>query len=467
MKKTAVTFLCILWTLSVAGCLSAKSEDTSTDEYYELDELLEGFMESIVDADADQFTGLFWPDGVHFVYMEDDEQEYEGQGDISANSEHAWSFIPGDSFEFPALEIFKEEDTQRIHFVYKDLDMRQILYVQRRGELWAVTELVTESYTPHIASDPLKKWADANNNGVFEEAELETYLEAAGTMFTHEHTAEDGFSVAFDADSDGFINRSEIELFRQLSLGVVLPSVFHSEPGYALEMADMNGDGTVSEKEIAMVQQYLASSHPERLPGPDLVAGLKPVIDQDSDGSVSKEEHGDYYYDITERLLLYPFPSNPLETLFAPGLPPGSGTGIFRGNMEHIQGKRIAVLAFENLADPGNNAQTSALTRYVENALVGTNRVTVVDRNDIDKLIEEHRFQAQGLTDENTAIEIGKLAGTQLIATGVFGRVDSTLYLQLRLIDVETGALTASSIAETGELSGLKTLCEEAVRMLF
>ena len=90
-----------------------------------------------------------------------------------------------------------------------------------------------------------------------------------------------------------------------------------------------------------------------------------------------------------------------------------------------------------------------------------------IDRNSIEKIIEEYNFQTAGLTDEQTAVEIGKLAGAEIIVTGSIGGDGSNFYLQLRLIDVETAEVVASSLGAAKIENEFLKMSSQAVERLF
>lgn len=106
----------------------------------------------------------------------------------------------------------------------------------------------------------------------------------------------------------------------------------------------------------------------------------------------------------------------------------------------------------------------AAASRAAENALTEGFRFKVVERRDLDKLIEEQRLQATGLIDAREAVRLGKMAGADAVLFGDVERAASQLEckaspqsfvgvytasaaLKLRLVGVETGeTLWACSI---------------------
>lgn len=82
----------------------------------------------------------------------------------------------------------------------------------------------------------------------------------------------------------------------------------------------------------------------------------------------------------------------------------------------------IAVLPF-NVASDGRQAhaaETATLQAYVTSALTEVNDpfLTVVDRDNIQRILDEQRLGMSGVVDENTAVSAGKLVGAQAVIMG-------------------------------------------------
>ncbi|MDX9703163.1 MAG: CsgG/HfaB family protein [Candidatus Auribacterota bacterium] len=95
-----------------------------------------------------------------------------------------------------------------------------------------------------------------------------------------------------------------------------------------------------------------------------------------------------------------------------------------------------------------------------ERTLISSYSFNIVDRRNIKRLIEEQQFQATGLTNQDTAIRIGKISGADAILTGevheafayfnvktagtagadgFIGTYVAHVSIELRLVHVETG----------------------------
>jgi Mg-chelatase subunit ChlD len=80
---------------------------------------------------------------------------------------------------------------------------------------------------------------------------------------------------------------------------------------------------------------------------------------------------------------------------------------------------------------------------------------TIVERKDLQKILEEQEFQYSALADEKTAAKLGSLLGAQVIVTGqLFAKAD-TYEVFLKLLRVETGEVLSVTKAKLDKGLGL------------
>jgi len=72
---------------------------------------------------------------------------------------------------------------------------------------------------------------------------------------------------------------------------------------------------------------------------------------------------------------------------------------------------------------------------------VNSRQYTVVDRNDIDKVLVEHNFQMSGYVDDNAFVSIGKFIGATVVVTGSISGTGSQKRLVIKAIDVLTSEI--------------------------
>jgi len=62
----------------------------------------------------------------------------------------------------------------------------------------------------------------------------------------------------------------------------------------------------------------------------------------------------------------------------------------------------------------------------------------VIDRNHLDVLLKEHKLNAEGYIDENTAKELGKIVAVDAIITGTYTVLNTVVKVRAKALDTET-----------------------------
>jgi len=87
---------------------------------------------------------------------------------------------------------------------------------------------------------------------------------------------------------------------------------------------------------------------------------------------------------------------------------------------------RVAVADFRNNAEGVTDAVRLAITDMLVTELGRTPGVSVLERSRMETIAKEQRLAASGLVEESTAIQLGRLAGVQMIITGAITEFSST-----------------------------------------
>ena len=105
--------------------------------------------------------------------------------------------------------------------------------------------------------------------------------------------------------------------------------------------------------------------------------------------------------------------------------------------------------------------EAASLTDRMRSELVATGVVTVVERGAMQAILAEQDFQLSGCTSDECAVEVGQLLGVTMMIAGTVGKIGSTYTLDLRTIDIETGAIASTMTRDyRGEIDGLITQIE-------
>ena len=119
----------------------------------------------------------------------------------------------------------------------------------------------------------------------------------------------------------------------------------------------------------------------------------------------------------------------------------------------------VAILDFEGRGINQMEAQT--LTDRLMSEMVNTNAVIMVERNQMEEIMQEQGFQQSGCTTSECAAEVGALLGVQNMVSGSFGKLGNSYTIDAKLFSVSTGG-TIRSVSKTykGEVDGLLTIIE-------
>ena len=100
--------------------------------------------------------------------------------------------------------------------------------------------------------------------------------------------------------------------------------------------------------------------------------------------------------------------------------------------------------------------QVNMLTERLRTEIGNTEAVRLIERNAVDNIMEEQKFQLTGLTDSKTVVKIGTLLGAQFMINGAIGKIGSKFTIDAKMFSVETGeTVRTSNTTYQGNISGL------------
>lgn len=130
---------------------------------------------------------------------------------------------------------------------------------------------------------------------------------------------------------------------------------------------------------------------------------------------------------------------------------------------------RIAILPFKNTRrkkeyDPIGRATAELLY----DALSADPGISVVERAQIQKLVDEMKLGLSGIVDSKTAAEVGRLHGASALLIGSFMVLGSKVQMTARFVDTESGRVGAIPSAvvsgKLGDLFGLQDRLVDKIR---
>ncbi|MCI5122195.1 MAG: hypothetical protein D3908_13585 [Candidatus Electrothrix sp. AUS4] len=135
-------------------------------------------------------------------------------------------------------------------------------------------------------------------------------------------------------------------------------------------------------------------------------------------------------------------------------------------------GSVLAVWDLENFSITENQIlddMQEFLTAKVTETLKEQGGYVVIERQKLLLALEELSLGSSELADENSRLEIGRLIGAQLMVFGGYQQVGEQLRIDLRMVEVESGAVvrTAEHTAATaGDVAGVLAAAEAVAKEL-
>ena len=87
----------------------------------------------------------------------------------------------------------------------------------------------------------------------------------------------------------------------------------------------------------------------------------------------------------------------------------------------------------------------------------------VIERTQLRVLVQEHKLGASGLLDPQTARKLGQIAGVQAITTGTLTEFGDSVRLSLKVLDVNTARVIASSTVDIPKTNAIQELLAKEV----
>ena len=102
----------------------------------------------------------------------------------------------------------------------------------------------------------------------------------------------------------------------------------------------------------------------------------------------------------------------------------------------------ISVLYFDNTtADPEYQWLSKGLADMIISDLNGLPGIKIIERESLEKVLQEQALSLTGLTEEGSAAEIGKLLQADQLIYGAYILNDDLIRIDLKLVSVESGTI--------------------------
>ncbi len=113
-------------------------------------------------------------------------------------------------------------------------------------------------------------------------------------------------------------------------------------------------------------------------------------------------------------------------------------------SVQSAEKTNIAVLDFEVRGSVSPD-EVKIITDRFQTELINGKKFSVLERNQVDKILEEQGFQNSGACSSNDCqIEMGQMLGVDQLIAGSIGKLGNLFTVNLKVIDVETAEIVAS-----------------------
>lgn len=147
-------------------------------------------------------------------------------------------------------------------------------------------------------------------------------------------------------------------------------------------------------------------------------------------------------------------------------------TFIFKGigcvfGQDGQEQPRIAVLPF---TDTNTSAKSEgygeAIAGMLMTELINGKVFQVVERSEIDRMMQEIAFQISGAVDSRTAKQIGELLGVDIIVFGNVAKFDPLVETDIRLVDTQSGEALLAEHASSESGVEIRNMVENLARKI-
>ena len=125
--------------------------------------------------------------------------------------------------------------------------------------------------------------------------------------------------------------------------------------------------------------------------------------------------------------------------------------------------KTVAVVDFQ-LIGGVSHTWGEGFTEVFRTQLAEQKDYKVVERAQLQKVLEEQELSSSTLVDENSAAKFGKILGANYVVTGSVISQETGNIINVRFINVEKGTVELARSIEVAEGEGLNQICKRIVQ---
>jgi TolB-like protein len=109
---------------------------------------------------------------------------------------------------------------------------------------------------------------------------------------------------------------------------------------------------------------------------------------------------------------------------------------------------KIAVIPFQDLSTDAVTTFGKYIAEELTTALFNSGKFNIVERNLLNKVLDELKLGQTGIVELKSAKELGKMTGVDAIIAGTIADLGTTIAINCRLIETESGEVFAAAKAK-------------------
>jgi TolB-like protein len=133
----------------------------------------------------------------------------------------------------------------------------------------------------------------------------------------------------------------------------------------------------------------------------------------------------------------------------------------------HITDKKktkIAVIPFQNLKTDVVSTFGKYIAEELTTALFNSGKFEIIERNLLNKILDELKLSQTGAVDPSSAKELGKITGVNAIVTGTIQDLINRVAVNCRLIETETGNIFAAASVKIIKDETITKIIEDVIQ---
>ena len=107
-----------------------------------------------------------------------------------------------------------------------------------------------------------------------------------------------------------------------------------------------------------------------------------------------------------------------------------------------------------------SSMEAAIVSDFLRGELVKSEQFNVLDRQNMEKVLNEQKFQLNECTTEECAVQMGRLLNVKKIVSGSLSKLLDKYYITINIIDVETGKIEYADKDSAYNADEISTACE-------